>query len=153
MNDNLKNVTSDERILTERRKIQSRGYAYIVYILLISIFVQKLFMNAPFSQYAVELFLLIGCGLYNAAANLKKGINIIDHRGTSKKELLLSTVISGIVSVIAYAFFTGQYEIDGLAVYFVFFVIAFFGIQLITTSLSRKRQEKIDRMFDDDEDI
>lgn len=153
MNDNLNNVNSDERILAERRKIQSRGYAYIVYILWISLFVQKIIMNAPFSQYAVEFLLAVGCGLYNIFANLGKGIDIFSPRAASKKELLLTTVISGIVSVIMYALFTGQYETGGLAVFFVFFVVAFFGIQLITTSLSRKKQEQIDRQLDDEEDI
>ncbi len=50
----------DERILQQRRFIQSRGYAYLVLILAVSVLVQQFVLHAPFAQYAVEFFLLIG---------------------------------------------------------------------------------------------
>lgn len=56
------NKIQDERILLERRKIQSEAYEWLVVGLMISIIVQQFFMNAPFAQYAVEFFALIGCG-------------------------------------------------------------------------------------------
>ena len=65
------NKIQDERIIAERREIQSRGYAWVVIILLISIFIQQFFMKAPFAQYAVEFFIVIGCGIYNIIANYK----------------------------------------------------------------------------------
>ena len=44
------NQIQDERIILERRTIQSRAYAWLVIILLISVLVQQFFMNAPFEQ-------------------------------------------------------------------------------------------------------
>ncbi len=85
----------DERILAERRKIQSRGYAWIVTILLVSIIIQQFLLKAPFAQYAVEFFILIGSGVYNAIANYKKGIDIWNPRNDGKKKILFNTLISG----------------------------------------------------------
>lgn len=147
------NQIQDERILTERRKIQSRGYAYIVYILLISVVVQQFFMNAPFAQYSVEFFILIGCGIYNIISNYMKGVDIWNPRGDGKKQILLSTLISGVASVILYAILSGQYEFDGLAFYFVFFVIFCFSVRLIMIALNRKKQELIDKQINDDDNI
>lgn len=146
------NVT-DERILAERRKIQSRGYAYIVYILLISIIVQQFFMNAPFAQYSVEFFILIGCGIYNIISNYMKGIDIWNPRGDGKKQILLSTLISGVASVILYVILSGQSEFDGLVFYFVVFVISFFAVRLIMIALNRKKQESIDKQINDEDTI
>lgn len=145
------NINVDERVLAERRKIQSRGFAYIVYILLFAVFVQKFYMNAPFSQYAVEFFILIGCGFYNIVANFAKGIDIWNPSGAGKKEILITTIISGIASVIMYAFFTGEDDIEGLALYFAFFVVFFFWVRFIMGFLNKKKQEKINRQLDDED--
>ena len=147
------NKIQDERILLERRRIQSRGYAYVVYILLISIIVQQFFMNAPFAQYAVEFFVLIGCGIYNVTSNYMKGIDIWNPRGDGKKQILLGTLISGFVSVILYAVLSGQYEINNLVFYFGYFVIFFFVVRLIMVGLNKKKQEAIDKQLNKDEDI
>ena len=147
------NQIQDERILAERRKIQSRGYAYIVYILLISVVVQQFFLNAPFAQYSVEFFILIGCGIYNIISNYMKGIDIWNPRGDGKKQILLSTLIAGIASVILYVILSGRYEVNGLVLYFGSFVIFFFVVRLIMIGLNRKKQERIDEQMNDDDNI
>ena len=147
------NKIQDERILAERRRIQSRGYAYIVYTLLVSIIVQQFFMKAPFAQYAVEFFVLIGCGIYNIISNYMNGIDIWNPRDDSKKQILISTLISGIASVILYAVLSGQYELNNLVFYFVFFVIFFFGIRLIMNAINKKKQETIDKQLNNDDNI
>lgn len=145
------NKIQDERILLERRKIQSTAYAWIVMILLISIVVQQFLMKAPFAQYAVELFLLIGCGLYNIISNLKRGIDIWNPSGESKIKLLLNTVISGIASVILFAFLSGEYGIKSLAGYFLTFVAIFFAVRLLMIKINNKKQKSIEERLDEDE--
>ena len=145
------NKIQDERILLERRKIQSTAYAWIVMILLISIVVQQFLMKAPFAQYAVELFLLIGCGLYNIISNLKRGINIWNPYGESKIKLLLNTVMSGIASVILLAFLSGEYGIKSLAGYFLTFVAIFFAFRLLMIKINNKKQKSIEERLDEDE--
>ena len=146
----MKNNIQDERILSERRKIQSRGYAWIVMILLGSIIVQQFFLKAPFAQYAVEMFLLIGCGIYNIIANYKRGIDIWNPRGDSQNQTLFSTLISGVLSVILFAVLSGNYQINNLAFYFVSFVCIFFIARLIMIGINNKKQESIDKELSDD---
>lgn len=143
----------DERILSERREIQSRAYAWSVIVLLVSIIVQQFFMKAPFAQYAVEFFLLIGCGLYNTIASYKKGIDIWNPRGDGKKQILFSTLISGVLSVILFSVLSGNYQISNLIFYFVSFVVFFFITRLIMISLNNKKQERIDKELNDDDII
>ena len=145
------NKIQDERILLERRIIQSTAYAWIVRILLISIVVQQFLMRAPFAQYAVVLFLLIGCGLYNIISNLKRGIDIWNPSGESKIKLLLNTVISGIASVILFAFLSGEYGIKSLAGYFLTFVAIFFAFRLLMIKINNKKQKSIEERLDEDE--
>ena len=149
----MKNKVQDERIAAERRKIQSIGYAWIVYILLISIIVQLFFMKAPFAQYSVELFILVGCGIYSIISSYIKGIDIWNPRGDSKKKILLNTLISGIASVILYAFLSGNYQLNNLAFYFVFFVIFFFITRLIMIFITKKKLETIDKQLNDDDNM
>ena len=77
----------DERILQERRFIQSRGYAWLNILLLLSVVVQMFFLKAPPAQYGVELVLFIGCGLYNAISSLRRGINLWSHPVGGKKNV------------------------------------------------------------------
>ena len=55
----MNNNINDERILSEKRKIQSRGYTYIIYALVLSIVIKMVFMDAGFEMYASELIILI----------------------------------------------------------------------------------------------
>ena len=147
------NKIQDERIIAERREIQSRGYAWVVIILLISIFIQQFFMKAPFAQYAVEFFIVIGCGIYNIIANYKKGIDIWNPRGDGKKKILFSTLISGVISVTLFGYLSGNYKMNNLISYFVAFVTFMFISRLIMIGLNNKKQQAIDKEFNDEDVI
>ena len=147
----INNRIQDERILLERRKIQSRAYAWIIYILIISIIVQQFLLKAPFAQYAVEFFILIGCGFYNIISNYQKGIDIWNPAGVGKKKILLNTIVSGFVSVILWAILSRNYKIKNLALYFVTFVVFFFIIHLVMVSINNKKQQSIDKELNDDD--
>jgi len=45
----------DERVVAQRRKINSEAYGILMIVLLGSILVQQFLLNAPFKQYAVEV--------------------------------------------------------------------------------------------------
>lgn len=145
------NKVQDERILFERRKIQSEAYGWLVVGLMISIIVQQFFMNAPFAQYAVEFFALIGCGLFISIRHFKKGIDIWNPNGDSKKKLLLNTVMSGIASVILFALLSGKYDIQNLVLYFVSFVLFFFVFRSVMITINKKKQQVIDNRLNEDD--
>lgn len=139
----------DERILLETRKIQSQAYIGIVYILIISIIVQQFLLKAPFAQYAVEFYILIGCGMYQMISDYKKGIAIDALAGASTKKIWLRALLAGGGSVIFLGFLSGM-EIHNLAVYFMFFVAIFFLVHLLIRAFYRKKQTIIDKQLDDD---
>lgn len=145
------NKIQDERILLERRKIQSTSYGWIVILLLVSIVVQQFFMSAPFAQYAAELLILLGCGFFNIISNFRKGIDIWNPAGNGKKKLLLYTIVSGIASVTLLAFLSGNYDVKNLALYFVTFVIFLFTFRSIMIGINSKKQQAIDQKLNEEE--
>lgn len=145
------NKIQDERILLARRKIQSDAYGWLVWVLMISIIVQQFFMKAPFAQYAVEFFALIGCGLYISIRHFKEGIDIWSPKGDGKKKLLLNTIISGVVSVIIFALLSGKYDIKTVTLYFVSFVLFFFVFRSAIIFINKKKQQTIENELNEDE--
>ncbi|HAS90754.1 MAG TPA: hypothetical protein DCS12_00350 [Clostridiales bacterium] len=145
------NKIQDERILLARRKIQSDAYGWLVWVLMISIIVQQFFMNAPFAQYAVEFFALIGCGLYVSIRHFNEGIDIFSPKCDGKKKLLLTTIISGVVSVIFFALLSGKYDIKTLTSYFVSFVLIFFVFRSAIIFINKKKQQTIENKLNEDE--
>jgi exosortase/archaeosortase len=145
------NKIQDERILLARRKIQSQAYGWLVYALMISIIVQQFFMKAPFAQYAVEFFTLIGCGLYISVRHFKEGVDIWNSKGNGRKKMLLSTIVSGVVSVILFAFLSGIYDMKTLTSYFVSFVIFFFVFRSFIIAINKKKQQAIEDKLSEDE--
>ena len=142
----------DERILQQRRFIQSRGYAYLVLILAVSVLVQQFVLHAPFAQYAVELFLLIGCGFYNLASNCVRGIDIVNPTGKNPTQLLVESAEIAVVGTVALALLGGERNWRDLLLFFITFVAVMFGVRLGLILLTRKKQEEIDKALDQDED-
>lgn len=145
------NKIQDERILLTRRKIQSDAYGWLIWILMISIIIQQFFMKAPFAQYAVEFFALIGGGLYISIRHYKEGIDIWNPKGDGKKKLLLNTIISGIVSVILFALLSGIHDIKSLTSYLVIFVLCFFVFRSAMLFINKKKQKTIENKLNQDE--
>ena len=73
----MKNIKNqDERVVNQRRKIQSDGYQLLVYALLISVVVQQFLLQTPPSQYMAEFLCLVGIGFYNLICNMRIGNNL-----------------------------------------------------------------------------
>lgn len=142
----------DERILQQRRFIQSRGYSCLVLILAVSVLVQQFVLHAPFAQYAVEFFLLIGCGFYNLASNCIRGIDIVNPTGKNPTQLLVESVETAVVGTVALALLGGERNWQDLLLFFITFVAVMFGARLGLILLTRKKQEEIDKALDQDED-
>ncbi|WP_417201894.1 DUF6773 family protein [Acetoanaerobium sticklandii] len=145
------NKIQDERILMVRRKIQSDAYGCLVWVLIISIIVQQFFMKSPFAQYAVEFFALIGCGLYISIRHFKEGIDIFSPKGDGKKKLLLTSIRTGVVSLIIFALLSGKYDIKTLILYFVNFVIFFFVLNSGIIFINKKKQQTIENKLNEEE--
>lgn len=141
----------DERILLTGRKIRSGAYGVLEWMLAISIIVQRFFMNAPFSQYAVELFALIGGGLYISIRHFKEGIDIWQPKGDGQKKTILNTMIVGVVSIIVFAGLSGQYDIKSLTTYLICFVLFFVVFRSAIIFVNNKNQQAIENKLNEDE--
>ena len=152
----MNNNINDERILSERRRIQSRGYTYIIYALVLSIVIKMVFMDAGFEMYASELIILIGSGLYMIVANYLKGINIWSinaNDGTNRfsKNLIIAGVISIILNDNLKKYIGFEDSKLSAIVYTVSWTTVFSIISIVMYYLNKRKQEKIDKQLDDEE--
>ncbi|HHT14322.1 MAG TPA: hypothetical protein GXZ86_00415 [Clostridiales bacterium] len=143
-------AATDERIMYQRRKIQSRGFAYLMLALWISAIVQQI-LKAPFMQYAVELFLLLAGGIYNIVANYRLGIDLWNAKERKPGGILLNAVITGGVGVTVHALISKNSDIAQLVLFFVFFVAFFFLAQALLAKMARKKQEAIIQKLEEDD--
>ena len=152
----MNNNINDERILSERRRIQSRAYSYIIYALVLSIVIKMVFMDAGFEMYASELIILIGSGLYMIVANYLKGINIWSinaNDGTNRfsKNLIIAGVISIILNDNLKKYIGIEDSKLTAIVYTVSWTTVFSIISIVMYYLNKRKQEKIDKQLDDEE--
>ncbi|MEK3747236.1 DUF6773 family protein [Paenibacillus sp. FSL E2-8871] len=144
---------NDERIVSQRRKIQSDAYHILVYCLLISILIQQFIMNAPFAQFAVEVFCLIGIGIYITIRHLSDGVDIWDSKSHTNKRLLLNSIISGGICVSLLIVLAGERNVWSIILIFVSFIIVYFLTHLVLRNINKKRQQQIDNDLGSDDTV
>ncbi len=149
----MKNIKNqDERVLAQRRKIQSDGFQLLIYALLISVLIQQIFLQAPPSQYMVELLCLIGAGLYNLIRNLNIGNNLFGDESNSGKNIFKNAIFSGVGAIIFFAILIGEKNIWNLLSYGLIFAAIFVCRTYFIHYISKRKQDKIKRELDMDED-
>ena len=141
----------DERVLSIRSKIQSDAYEKFTWVLAIAIIIQQIFLDAPFSQYAAEFFILVIAILYTSIRQYQEDATTWHPKSESKNKLLFNIVISGLGSVIFLTYFSGISDTEWLAFYFVIFVILYAIIQSIAIAIINKKREIIENKLDEDE--
>lgn len=148
-----KSRMNDERVVSQRRKIQSDAYQILVYCLLISILIQQFIMNAPFAQFAVEFFCLIGIGIYITIRHLSVGVDIWDSKSHTNKRLAINSIISGGICVSLLIVLAGERNVRNIILTFVSFTIVYFLAHLVLRNINKKRQREIDDELSSDENI
>lgn len=149
----MKNIKNqDERVVNQRRKIQSDGYQLLVYALLISIVVQQFFLQAPPSQYMAEFLCVIGAGLYNVIRNIKIGNNLYGESKDDGKKFIKSTLLGGILSLTIFVVLSGERGIGNFIIYYLSFIVVFGGMNYLFYYITKRKQAKIDKELDKDED-
>ena len=146
----MKKIIEDERIVAEKRRIESIAYRGVVYLLLASIVIQQFFLKAAFSQYAVEFFVLIICGIYTLISSYMKGIDIINPTGKSRKMRVGSIVLTGIIAVLLLGLLSGEWGFGYLVSFFSLFILFMFSYNLIMENLIRRKQETMDKELEAD---
>lgn len=111
----------DERVLQLNNKIQSEAYFVVLFLATISVFIKSYVMDMSFSQYSVELGIIILSTAYIAVRSMLLGYNFMDiSKGgkalTVSSILVLSLVISIINGIKNYSLYGDKYTgiFDGL---------------------------------------
>ena len=152
----------DERVVAQRRKINSEAYGILFIVLLISVMVQHFWLNAPIEQYAVELICFLGISIYTLIRYMMIGHDLFGEGKRAKYVPLINSVVAGIVGttingVLNYSKYSEHYE-DNIGLFIAVLAITFFSIAAFTfvvlsclNYLNMKKQAKILRQLEDDE--
>ena len=153
----------DERVVAQRRKINSEAYGILMIALLGSMLVQQFLLNAPFEQYAVEFICFFGMSLYMIIRYMTLGLNIYGEGKRAKAIPFVNSIVVGIVvtainGVLNYTQYAEQYKEDGigyfiavLAVTFISATVPVFVILSYLDYLNKKKQAKIQKQLDEEE--
>ncbi len=157
-----KNVSQDERIEAQNRKIGSDTCYLLMFTLFVSILIQQYSLNAPFSQYAVEVIALLGAAIYIVARNVMLG-NLVLFREKSGKRGIISvsvacgilvTAINGILNHLRYAEqYNGNRGLFAatLAVTFVSATAISFVPLFVAYLFNKRKRKAIDELLDNEE--
>ncbi|WFF71871.1 DUF6773 family protein [Proteiniclasticum sp. QWL-01] len=158
-----KQNSQDERVVAQRRKINSEAYGILMIVLLCSILVQQFLLNAPFKQYAVEFICFFGMSLYMIIRYMTLGLNIYGEGKRAKALPFVNSIVVGIVvtatnGVSNYIQYAEQYKEDGisyfiavLAVTFISATVSCFVVMYSLSYLNKKKQAKIQKQLDEKE--
>jgi FtsH-binding integral membrane protein len=158
-----KQNSQDERVVAQRRKINSEAYGILMMALLGSILVQQFLLNTPFKQYAGEFICFIGISFYIIIRNMTLGVNIYGEGNRAKAISIVNSIVVGIVVTainggLNYSQYADQYKEDGIG-----FCIAVLAVTVISTTvpvfivlscfnyLNKKKQAKILKQLDEEE--
>ena len=153
----------DERVVAQRRKINSEAYGILMIMLFGSIFVQQYLLKAPFEQYIVEIICFIGMSIYMIARYMMLGLNLYGEGRRAKVFPYANSIVTGIVvtainGVLNYSQYAEQYKADGIGYFFAVLAITFVSATVLTFVIllffylwNKKKQEKIQKQLDEDE--
>ncbi len=153
----------DERVSSQRRKINSEAYGILMVILLVSILVQQFLLNATFEQYAVEAICFFGMSIYIIVRYNMVGLNLYGEGKRAKGIVLVNSIVTGTIvtitnGVLNYTKYADKYREDGigffisvLAVTFISATVSAYVVLLCFDYLNKRKQAKIQKQLDEDD--
>ena len=153
----------DERVVAQRRKINSEAHGILMIALFGSMLVQQFMLNAPFEQYAAEFICFFGISLYIVIRHMTLGLNIYGESKRAKIIPLVNSTVAGIVvtainGALNYTQYAKNYQEDGIGYFFSMLAITFIsasGFTFVVLSfvgyLNKMKQVKIQKQLDEEE--
>jgi hypothetical protein len=147
----------DERVLAQKRKIQSDAFVILFMGLLMSVLIQQFIFNAPVSQYIVEF---IFSSIYLLIRNIVDGNDIFSSNRSVQKIILINSIVCGLTITIInttlnYIKLGNLFKTDfanTLLIFLITFVcstlIAFLVFKLLYIA-NIKRKKQIETKFND----
>lgn len=102
-------------------------------------------------QYCVELFMLVGCGLYNTVLNYRCGI--YNFKDTQRKKTVFKTVVTCGVSAVFFVLLTGDFKLNNILLFIILYLILFIGSRCYHWKFSTKKTEGSGKKLDEEEKL
>ncbi|MDD2235215.1 MAG: hypothetical protein PHZ11_07560 [Desulfitobacteriaceae bacterium] len=153
----------DERVVAQRRKINSEAYGILMIALLFSMLIQQYLLNAPFKQYAVEFICFLCMSFYVIIRYMTLGLNIYGEGKRAKAIPIVNSIVAGIVvtvinGVLNYTQYAAQYREAGIGYFIAVLAITFISATVLSfvvlfglDYLNKKKQSKIQKQLDEKE--
>lgn len=153
----------DERVVAQRRKINSDAYGILIIALLCSILVQQFLLKAPFQQYAVECICFFGMSLYIIIRYMTLGLNLYGEGKRTKANTFVNCIVTGIVvtainGVLNYTQYAEKYNKDGIGYFIAVLAVTFISAAALAAVVlsclnyfNSKKQAKIEKQLDEKE--
>lgn len=158
-----KKKIQDERVLSQKRKIGNDAFQIISLGLFLSVLVQQYIFDAPFSQYAVEMILLITVSLYVIVRNIMVGNDIFDSNKVNQRVVIINSIICGIIitivnTILNYIKFRKIFTTDivnsvvvSLVTFVCASVVSFVVLQILYV-INKRKQIQIEIQLEDDDE-
>lgn len=158
-----KKKIQDERVLSQKRKIGNDAFQIISLGLFLSVLVQQYIFDAPFSQYAVEMILLITVSLYVIVRNIMAGNDIFDSNKVNQRVVIINSIICGIIitivnTILNYIKFREIFTTDivnsvvvSLVTFVCASVVSFVVLQILYV-INKRKQIQIEIQLEDDDE-
>lgn len=158
-----KKKIQDERVLSQKRKIGNDAFQIISLGLFLSVLVQQYIFDAPFSQYAVEMILLITVSLYVIVRNIMVGNDIFDSNKVNQRVVIINSIICGIIitivnTILNYIKFREIFTTDivnsvvvSLVTFVCASVVSFVVLQILYV-INKRKQIQIEIQLEDDDE-
>lgn len=155
----------DERVVQLNNKIQSEAYSLVLFLATASIIVKSYVLDFAYSQYVVELGIIILSTLYISIRSMMLGNNIVS---TSKNGKLLTVlaivgvsvtigIITGVKNYSLYGNkYTGIFDGHFIATILITSLSAVIFISLIIAALywlNNKGQKRMEEKLNEEEDV
>lgn len=152
----------DERIVFQKRKVQSDAFGLLFWGLFISILLQKFMLNASFSEYAAEFILLMVSAIYVEFRNIIAGSGSYSIDFSGQVIVVIHSVVSGLtiatISTTYNAINLGAEQMGGVSgiaittlITFVFGALISFAVFQLLFMINKKKQKQLDEKYNDTE--
>lgn len=153
----------DERVLAQKRKIQSDAFVILFFGLLLSVLIQQYIFNAPVSQYIVEIIFFISSSIYLLIRNILDGNDIFTSSKSAQAIIIINSLVSGLtITVISttlnYVKLGDLFKTDlantliiSLVTFLSSTIIAYIAFKLLYIA-NLKRKQQIEAKFKDEDE-
>ncbi len=143
----------DERVEQAKNKIYSELMLIIFYMVVLSFLVKAVYFNMNLEQCATEYIIMILCPLYQAIRSRQLGVVLTEQKPSWKKEVIPGIIILLVAAMIWLK--NGSVALHTRNASALISILVFIALFAVVRSLflysERRRKEKLEHQFDDED--